>query len=51
MELQKIVISGFHRGSVLRTILFLLYINDLPKNLQSQVRLFADDTAMYLATE
>ena len=25
-----------------------LYINDLPQNIQSQIRLFADDTAVYL---
>ena len=35
------------QGSVLGPILFVLFVNDLPDNVQSQARLFADDTAVY----
>ena len=35
--------SGVSQGSVLGS-----YINDLPEKMRSRVRLFADDTAMYL---
>ena len=48
---KLLVSSGVPQGSVLGPILMLLYINDLPDNIQSNVRLFADDTAVFLAVQ
>ena len=41
------VSSGVPQGSVIGPALFLLYINDINTNIQSKMRLFADDSVIY----
>ena len=45
----KPVDSGIPKVSVLGPILFVIYINDLPEIVESQIYLFADDTKLYRA--
>ena len=55
---QRVVLNGQHsnwapvsagvpQGLILGPLLFLIYINDLPDNLESLAKLFADDTSLF----
>jgi len=41
------VTSGVPQGSVLGPLLFLAYVNDIWRNTESNIRLFADDCVIY----
>ena len=43
----KTVESGVPQGSVLGPLLFLIYINDLERDVKSNIKLFADDTMLF----
>ena len=55
---QRIILNGFHsvysliesgisQGSVLGPLLFLLYINDLEKNITSNINFYAENTLLF----
>ena len=45
------VTSGIPQGSVLGPLLFVIFINDLPRSLNTVAKMFADDTKVYVRSD
>ena len=44
---HSVIESGGPHGSVLGPLIFLIFINDLERNIKSHVKCFADDTMLF----
>ena len=47
----KPILAGVPQGSRLGPLLWILYVNDIVENLESEVLLFADDTCLFASAQ
>ena len=43
----KEVLAGVPQGSILGPLVFLIFINDIPEGIKSNIKIFADDTSIF----